>query len=50
MKDKRDSLESVIQNKCKNFKNLDMNNKLLWLMNNEDKEILTILSNYIDFI
>ena len=32
---------------CKNFTNLDSKNKLIWLMNNEDKDILVELCSYI---
>ena len=45
--DDRKALYAKIDIICKNFKNLDLKSKLIWLMNNEDKEILLELCLFI---
>ena len=43
----RNNLLDCISKSCPNFKNLDIHNKFLWIMNTENTEILTNLSNFI---
>ena len=47
LEDNRKTLHCKIDQNCKNFKNLDSKSKLIWLMNNEDKDTLLELCLYI---
>ena len=47
LSDQRKDMITMINNCCKNFKNLDPNQKLIWLMNNEDENLLSELCMFI---
>ena len=47
LKCQRDILISLIKEKCKNFVSLSSEAKLIWLLNNEDRDILNALCTYI---
>ena len=45
--DDRNLIFQIIHKSCPNFSNLYEKDKLIWLMNTEDKAILIALSNFI---
>lgn len=47
LNDRRNKLLSCIEENCSNFKKLDSKNKFIWLMNVENKEILSELCIFI---
>ena len=50
MESKRKILYDTIEKSCINFKHLNNKNKLIWLLNTEDKNILLELCKFLCFI
>ena len=45
---KREELMQNILKSCPNFQNLNIDNKLIWIMNNEDPNVLFAFYKYIE--
>jgi hypothetical protein len=48
LKNERHKLISIIHNNCSNYTKLDIKNKLIWLMSNENTDILYELCSFIN--